>query len=79
MKMHDGSALTAEDVVYSLNMTKESLEVGKNLSAMKEARVVDEQTVEVVLDAPYAAFMKNLSMCFILSADAYEAGGRCIQ
>lgn len=74
VKMHDGSVLTAEDVVYSLNMTKESLEVGKNLSAMKEARVVDEQTVEVVLDAPYAAFMKNLSMCFILSADAYEAG-----
>lgn len=75
VKMHDGSTLTAKDVVYSLNMTKESLEMGKNLSAMKEAKVIDDLTVELVLDTPYAAFMKNISMCFILSASAHESLG----
>ena len=74
VKMHDGSTLTADDVVYSLNLTKESSYVGKNLSAMKQARAVDDHTVEVTLNAPYAAFMKNLSMCFVLSAEAHRAG-----
>jgi extracellular solute-binding protein family 5 len=75
VKMHDGSTLTADDVVYSLNMTKASADVGKNLSAMKEARAVDDYTVEIELDVPYAAFMKGLSMVFILSAKAYESLG----
>lgn len=75
VKMHDGSVLTADDVVYSLNMTKESEYVGKNLASMESAKAIDDQTVEVTLTAPYAAFMKNLSMVFILSANAYEGKG----
>lgn len=75
VKMHDGSVLNADDVVYSLNMTKESEDVGKNLAAMESAKALDDQTVEVTLAQPYAAFMKNLSMVFILSADAYEEKG----
>lgn len=75
VKMHDGTILTADDVVYSLDMTKASADVGKNLSAMKEARAVDENTVEILLDAPYAAFMKGLSMVFVLSAEAHQTLG----
>lgn len=75
VKMHDGSVLTADDVVYSLNMTKESVDVGKNLASMESAKAIDDQTVEVTLSQPYAAFMKNLSMVFILSANAYEEKG----
>lgn len=75
VKMHDGSTLDADDVVYSLNMTKASPDVSKNLNAMEEARALDEHTVEVTLNTPYAAFMKGISMTFILSADAYETLG----
>ncbi len=75
VKMHDGSGLTAKDVVFSLNLTKESADVSKNLSAMKSAKALDDYTVEVSLDAPYAAFMKGISMVFILSAQAYETLG----
>lgn len=75
VKMHDGSTLTADDVVFSLNMTKASPDVDKNLSAMKEAKAVDASTVEIILESPYAAFMQGLSMVFIQSKSAYETAG----
>ena len=59
ISFHDGSAFTAEDVVFTYGTVKE--EQGNNekvdLSRMSAIEAVDEHTVRITLSEPYSPFL----------------------
>lgn len=77
----DGSPVTAADVVYSLNASKEMSQNYKGmLAGMSSAEAVDAQTVKVTLAGPDNIFMSGLIWVYILpenmkglEADAFFA------
>lgn len=61
---HDGSALTAADVVYSLNRARaeDSTNAQKGLFASIESvEALDDTTVQVTLSAPNGSFLFNMA------------------
>ncbi len=64
IKFHDGSDLTAEDVKFSLDRAVASAAVSYIVDFIDTVTVVDEYTVDVTLDAPYAPALRNLSVPF---------------
>ena len=73
VKFHDGSTLSAEDVKVSLDRMKK-IGLGRSwaLDPVKEVRIVNPLTVELVLSRPYPPFILGLPVVFILSADAIK-------
>lgn len=59
VKFHDGSAMTAEDVVFSFDLAVQN-STGKALIINYDhAEAVDAKTVKIYLTAPYAAFLNG--------------------
>ena len=76
VKFHDGAALTASDVVFSLNRAKgPTAQVKSLLSSMVEARAVDALTVQVKTSGPNLIFPNNLTNLFIMNAAWARAKG----
>jgi len=71
LKFADGSALTAEDVAFTYNTAKGEAAAGINLERFKEAKVIDEKTVELVLERPDISFTSTLASLGIVSKDYY--------
>ncbi len=68
VKFHDGAAFTADDVVTSLKRaTHDTSPLKGNLSAFKDAKVVDPLTVDVELTGPYPLLLNDLTNIFIFS------------
>ncbi len=73
---HDGSAFTAEDVVFSINRAKsEQSRMKELLSSVVEVRAVDDHTVEFVTDGPNPILPSNLTNLFIMDSGWAEANG----
>ena len=82
VKFHDGTDLTAEDVKFSWDrvMTMDLPEGNADIliDTIAETRVVDDQTFEVTLKQPNAAFLNGVVVAMvssIVSQDAVEANG----
>ena len=73
VKFHDGSTLSAEDVKLSLERMKK-IGLGRSwaLDPVKEVRVVNPMTVELVLARPYPPFLLGLPVVFIVSSQAVK-------
>jgi peptide/nickel transport system substrate-binding protein len=73
VKFHDGTPLTANDVVYTLDRIK-SLGVGVAgmVSHYQTAEVIDDQTVRVGLTEPDTLFIGALSDVFIINSALVE-------
>lgn len=69
----DGTPVTAEDVVFSLELYKASEYQGSQISMMSSVEAVDESTVVCHLDSPYAPFLEGIVSPFICSKAYYEA------
>ncbi|WP_238364793.1 ABC transporter substrate-binding protein [Mesobacterium pallidum] len=70
---HDGSALTAEDVVFSLErLVAANAGVMNNMGTYSGAEAVDDYTVALTLDAPFGPFLSALARIYIVSKDAVE-------
>lgn len=68
VKFHDGSPLTAQDVVFSLNRAKgPNAQVKSLLASMEEVKAVDDLTVQVKTKGPNLIFPDNLTNMFIMS------------
>ncbi len=68
VKFHDGSALTADDVVYSINRAKElSSQVNVYANAVGTPRAVDPMTVEFTLDKVNPIFLQHMDALWIMS------------
>ena len=75
VKFHNGDAVTAEDVVYSLKRVAAPTETGvvqvEALSIMADVVAVDEKTVAITLTEPSNEFISYLTVA-ILPADYTE-------
>ncbi|MFO1210808.1 MAG: ABC transporter substrate-binding protein [Amaricoccus sp.] len=64
VKFHDGTPMTAEDVVFSFDraMAKDSVNAQKQLfQGINEVTAIDDATVEIGLDAPKGSLPFNLA------------------
>lgn len=76
-KWHDGEDFTAEDVKWTFDNIKEQEGFASgSLDAIKEINVVDDRTVEFILDAPNAGILGALAWqgTFIMPKHLYEGG-----
>ncbi|MGD1815770.1 MAG: ABC transporter substrate-binding protein [Pleomorphochaeta sp.] len=64
IKFHNGEDLTAEDVKFSLDRAIASASVSYIVDFIDEVKVIDDYTVSVTLDAPYAPALRNLAVPF---------------
>lgn len=71
VKFHDGTDLTASDVVFSL---ERFLTIGEGNSYIfkdiSEVNEIDEYTVEITLSKPFGPFLITLPQFYIVSEDA---------
>ncbi len=58
---HDGEKFTARDVVFTVNYMKEHPYSMIDLTAVESAAEVDDYTVKIKLDKPYAPFLENVA------------------
>lgn len=70
---HDGTPLTVDDVVFSLEMYKASEYQGSQISMMASVEATDDHTVVCHLDTPYAPFLRGVLSPNIASKAYYEA------
>ncbi|HWQ09487.1 MAG TPA: ABC transporter substrate-binding protein [Holophaga sp.] len=61
VKFHDGSTLTVDDVVYSLNRAKAGTTIGALFKPVKEIKKVDNKTLSIITDGPYPAMTSALT------------------
>ncbi len=68
VKFHDGSAFTADDVVFSIQRAKESSsQISAYANGVGSVRKVDELTVEFTLTAFNPVFLQHLDTLWIMS------------
>ena len=77
VKFHDGSLMTADDVVFSLDMSAPLANGKALLINYDHAEKVDDKTVAVYLSAPYSGFINGMAsrVAMIFSKAYYEAVG----
>lgn len=72
---HDGSDLTAEDVVFTYETVKENQ--GNNekvdLSKMASIEAADSRTVRITLSEPYSPFLDMTAQLGIVPSDGYDS------
>ena len=68
IKFHDGSAFTADDVVFSFDRIRQPQgTMGIYVSGVKEMKKVDDHTLEVILDKPNPTLLNNFTTFYIMS------------
>jgi len=67
---HDGSPLTAKDVVYSAQKMKESPFKRRVAVLFDRAEVIDDHTMKFILPQPAASFMYELAYNFAVYSEA---------
>ena len=67
IKLTDGSALTAEDVVYSLGVAGESERYQNRLSVISECNATGPRTVEIILESPSESLSELLDVPIVKS------------
>lgn len=76
IKFHDGSEMTAEDVVYSFQrlLTVGQQPAGAFKPVLKPENVTaeDEHTIKFVLDKPYAPFLATIPLVAIVNKDLVQ-------
>jgi len=72
---HDGVEVKAEDVAFTAKMAAESTYIGSTVASFKEAKVVDDYTVEIHLKEPFASFLENVTQLYVLPKAYYEKVG----
>ena len=69
---HDGSALTAEDVKFSLELYMESEYQGSQVTGLESVETPDDTTVVCHLSTPYSPFLLGVCQVPIASKAYYE-------
>lgn len=69
---HDGTPVTVDDVVFSIELYKASEYQGSQISMLSSVEAVDESTVVCHLDTPYAPFLEGICSPNIVSKDYYD-------
>ncbi|WP_187170353.1 ABC transporter substrate-binding protein [Salidesulfovibrio onnuriiensis] len=72
VKFHSGNPFTAEDVVYTLERLKKSVDYKGLFEPFEGAKVVDEHTVDLITKKPYGLVMPMATYIFPLDKKFYE-------
>ncbi len=73
---HDGSAFTADDVVFSFErVRKPGSDFTSAVATVTDVRKIDDFTVEIVTDGPDPILDRKLDIVFIMSKSWAEAHG----
>jgi len=75
---HDGSPLTAEDVVFSINYIldpTQEVPLASQLTGITGAEFVDDETFLLKTETPLASAISKLARVFVVPSDHYEAVG----
>lgn len=77
VKFHDGSTMTADDVVFTTEhvLADETSPVRAFLRLVKSAEAVDETTVKFTLVQPYGMFDRQSKYLYVMSRAYYEEVG----
>lgn len=75
VKFSDGSALTADDVVFTMEQYQASYDNGSYFTCIDKTVAVDNLTVEFHLKHAYAPFMINMNNFYVASRAAFDAMG----
>lgn len=70
---HDGTPVTVDDVVFSIELYKASEYQGSQISMLSSVEATDDSTVVCHLDTPYAPFLLGMCSPNIVSKAYYEA------
>lgn len=70
---HDDTPVTADDVVFSIELYKASEYQGSQISMLSSVEATDEHTVVCHLDAPYSPFLQGICSPMIASKAYYES------
>lgn len=70
---HDGTPVTADDVVFSIELYKASEYQGSQIFMLSSVEATDEHTVVCHLDAPYSPFLQGICSPMIASKAYYES------
>ena len=70
---HDGTPITVEDVVFSIELYKASEYQGSQIAMLSSVEAIDDETVVCHLDTPYAPFLLGICSPYIVSKAYYEA------
>lgn len=76
VKFHDGVEVTAEDVAFTVEEAAKSTYIGTTVASFKSAEVVDKYTVKIILNAPFASFLENVSQLYVLPKAYYNEVGK---
>lgn len=71
VKFTDGHPLTAKDVAFTINGIAKGDKSEADLSMVKEARIVNDATVEIELAKPFNALLYTLAVIGIVPEHAY--------
>lgn len=77
VSFHDGTSFTAEDVKYSLDWTldpENKAPWSGRVTLIDSVEVVDDYTVRITTDSPWAALLQGLLVIDMLPAGYYEGG-----
>ena len=70
VKFQNGEAFTADDVLFSIKRAGQpNSDVGFIVATVKEARRIDDLTVDIEMLGPDPVFLQNLTGLFIMSKD----------
>ena len=77
---HNGSAFTASDVKFSFERVLNGTYLNNVINMVESVEVIDDYTVKMVLDAPFAAFLNQVQQIYIVDEDTInEQGEACFK
>lgn len=76
VRFHGGEPFTADDVVFTITRVKmEGSDMGYTVNTVKEARKVDDLTVDLILDKPNPILPYQITSTYMMSKSWAEANG----
>lgn len=71
VKFHSGNDFTAADVIFTFNRLKESADFKGIFASFKEAKAVDDHTVDLITDKPFPLVLHNSTYIFPMDSKFY--------
>lgn len=79
VKFHSGNDMTAKDVLFTFNRLKESPDFKGVFASFKEAKIIDDHTIDLVTEKPFPLVLHNATYIFPMDSAFYtgkDANGK---
>ncbi|AIL32851.1 ABC transporter substrate-binding protein [Basilea psittacipulmonis] len=72
VKFHSGNTMTADDVIFSFNREKQSVDFKALFEPYTEMKKVDDYTVDLVMKEPYPLVLQNMTYLVVMDSQFYS-------